>query len=254
MAIQLDATMPRTFEGGMTAREIVEGFVKIDTTGVREVAQRLELMAMRALRDPDRLLQKAVIEASKPLKDTYRSRINTVTGNLQKSIQTRPGKRKYPGVAIAVTGPLMTGSGSASEKDGSGNAAWLVEFGTGPRRPGTQNRRTYLNVHQQINGKFRRVANSGRPFNNTQFERMGKGYYFLMGSKNEPTRQRRRGSGYPHDFVPDGQGGTRPMFLQPGETYGAMPAQHAMERSIAGSSQAVLNVLITTMERYIREL
>lgn len=254
MAVQIDATMPRTFDGGMTAREVVEGFVNVRTAGAREVAQRLEQMALRALQDPNRLLQRAVMEASKPLADSYRARINTVTGNLQKSIKTRPGKKKYPGVAIAVTGPLMTGTGSASEKDGSGNHAWLVEFGTGTRRPGTQGRRTYLNVHQAINGKMSRVSNRNRPFNNLQFERMGKGFYFLMGSKNEPTRQKRRGSGYPHDFVPDGQGGTHPMFLEPGETYGAMPAQHPMEKAIAGTSQAVLNLLITTMERYIREL
>lgn len=254
MAVQIDATMPRVFDGGMTAREIVEGFVTVQTSGAREVAKRLEEMALRAMQDPNKLLQKAVIAASKPLSESYKARINTVTGNLQKSIKTQVGKKKYPGVAIAVTGPLMTGTGSASEKDGSGNHAWLVEFGTGRRRPGTQGRRTYMNVHQQINGKFRAVANKGRPFNNKQFERMGKGYYFLMGSKNEPTRQRRRGSGYPHDFLPDGQGGTRPFFIQAGETYGSMPAKHPMEKAIAGSSQAVLNLLITTMERYIREL
>jgi hypothetical protein len=254
MAVQIEATMPRTFDGGMTAREIVEGFVTVQTSGAREVARRLEEMALRAMKDPNQLLQRAVIAASRPLAETYKSRINTATGNLQKSIKTRPGKKKYEGVAIAVTGPLMTGNGGASEKDGSGNHAWLVEFGTGRRRPGTQGRRTYLNVHQMINGKFSRVSNKGRPFDNSQFERMGRGYYFLMGSKNEPTRQRRSGSGYPHDFLPDGKGGTHPYFLESGDTYGAMPPQHAMEKSIASSSQAVLNLLITTMQRYIDEL
>lgn len=254
MAVRIDATEPRILDNGLTGRQSLEAFVTVQTAGAREVAKRLEEMAMKAMKDPQRLLEKAASEASKPLRDAYKNAVGDVTGNLRKSIQTRRGKKRYPGVGIAVTGPLMTGKGGATEKDGSGNAAWLVEFGSGPRRPATQNRITYMNVHQAINGRFRRLGNSGRPFNNKQFERMGKGYYFLMGSSNEPTRQARRGSGYPHDFLPDGKGGTHPYFLEPGETYGAMPAKHSLENSIKQTSPAVLGTLIAAMNKYIEDL
>ena len=247
MAIMIDATMPRDFSG-QTANQILKGFVNVQTFGAREIAQKLELMAIRAGQDPGRLKAKAATKAAEIIKKGYRDKVRNVTGNLNKAMTTRV--RQYEGATVAVTGPRVTGPVGADPEKGSGNHAWLVEFGTGPRKPGSQGRRAYVNVHQAINGKMRKVGG----FNNEQFEQMGRGYYFLMGSKNEPTRQAKAGSGYPHDFLPDGKGGTRPFFLRPGQTYGAMPAQHPMERTISESSSAVLGALIENMKNYIDEL
>lgn len=254
MAVQVDATEPRILDNGQTARQALEAFVTVQTAGARDVARRLEQMAMRALEDPTKYLQRAAVEASRPILEAYKASIRDVTGNLKKSVKTRPGKKKYAGVGIAVTGPMSTGTGSASERDGSGNHAWLLEFGTGPRKPGSQNRRAYINVHQMINGRFRRVGNSGRPFNNKQFERMGKGYYFLMGSINEPTRQARKGSGYPHDFGSFTPGESFPVYLEPGETLAPVKPQNLMKNAIQQSSPAVLSTLIAAMNKYIDQL
>ena len=248
MAIQLDATMPRTFDGGMTGKQIVEGFVGLRTAGAREIAQRLEEMARRAGQDPQRLMEKAVRAASRPIITGYKNKVRNVTGNLGKSMTTRV--RKYDGAAVAITGPRVTGPVGADPDLGSGNHAWLVEFGTGRRKPGTQGRRTYVNVHQQINFRMTRAGT----FNNTQFERMGKGYYFLMGSKNERTRQAKQGTGYPHDFGSDAPGDLHPIALKPGESIAPMPAQHPMERTISETSNEVLNTLINTMQGFLDTL
>ena len=253
MAIQLDATQPRTFTGGMTARQMVEGFVNVRFAGANEVARQLELMAIRPNQNSETLLYEAAKTASKPIRDGYKQKIRNATGNLRKSITTRPPKKNYQGVGVAITGPLVTGPVGASPDKGSGNHAWLVEFGTGPRKPGSRGRRAYINVHQAINGRFGKMTNLGGR-TNIQFERMGRGFYFLMGSKHEPTRQARRGSGYPHDFVPDSDGGTRPYFLESGETLAPMPAQHPMEKTISESSTVVMNTLINSMQGYMRTI
>jgi hypothetical protein len=222
MAVQIDATLPRTFDGGITANQIVEGFVSVRTAGAREIAKRLEEMALAAGRDPSGLMQKAVRAASQPIIKGYRNKVRNVTGNLGKSMATRV--RKYDGAAVAITGPR--------------------------RKPGTQGRRTYVNVHQQINFRMTRAGT----FNNQQFERMGKGYYFLMGSKNERTRQAKMGSGYPHDFASYTPGEMFPMTLQPGETYKGVKAQHPMEKTITETNGEVLNILINRMQGFIDAL
>lgn len=248
MAIQLDATQPRSFDGWMTGKQIVEGFVNLKTGGAQEIARRLEEMARRAGQDPAGLMEKAVRAASQPIIKGYRNKVRNVTGNLGKSMATRV--RKYDGGVVAIVGPRVTGPVGADPEMGSGNHAWLVEFGTGARKPGTQGRRTYINVHQQINFKMTRAGT----FNNKQFERMGRGHYFLMGSKNERTRQARMGSGYPHDFGSDSPGEMHPILLRPGETLDPMPAQHPMERTISESSGEVLNTLINKMSGFLETL
>lgn len=246
MAIQIDATQPRDF-GGRSARQMVEAFVSIQTAGAREVAKELELMALRAQRDPGQLRAKAVKKASQILVKGYKAKINNVTDNLSKSIATRT--RQYSGATVAITGPRVTGAVGADPEMGSGNHAWLVEFGTGARKPGTQGRRTYINVHQMINGKMNRAGT----FNNEQFASMSRGYYFLMGSKNERTRQAKAGSGYPHDFG-SRNGRMFPVTLKPGETLAPMPAKHPMEKTINENSSAVLAALIANMQNYIEKL
>jgi hypothetical protein len=247
MAVLIDATQPRDF-GGQSAKQIVEGFVSIQTAGAREVAKELELMALRAQRDPGQLRAKAVKKASEIIKKGYKAKINNVTDNLNKSIRTET--RQYEGATVAVTGPRVTGPVGADPELGSGNHAWLVEFGTGARKPGTQGRRTYVNVHQMINGKMNRAGT----FNNEQFASMGRGYYFLMGSKKERTRQAKMGVGYPHDFGSDAPGEMHPVTLKPGETIRPMPAQSLMQKTISENSSAVLASLIANMKTYIEEL
>jgi hypothetical protein len=254
MAIQIDGTTPRVFEGGMTGRQMAEAFVNVRLSGASEVARALEMMAIRAGQNADKLLYKAAEQASRHIRDGYKRKINNVTDNLSKSVQTRPPKKKYSGVGVAITGPVVTGTAGASERSGSGNHAWLLEFGTGRRRPGTQGRRTYLNVHQSINRRMSKIGGGNMTFNNSQFERMGKGHYFLMGSKDQPTRQAKSGSGYPHDFGSDSPGEMHPITLQPGETYGAMPAQHLMEKTISENSGAVLSSLINTLNGYMQTI
>lgn len=241
---------------GQTGLDTLKGFVVVQTAGAREVAQKLYDMAKRALEDPDRFLEKAAIEASRPLKDGYKSRVVDATGNLRKSVTTARGRTRYPGVGIAVTGPRLTGTGSATESGGSGNHAWIIEFGTPRRRPGTNNRRTYVNVHQAINGRMsRRQGPINGAFDDEQFARAGKGYYFLMGSLRE-----RGGPGtkYSRDFAGPGEGGDgrpqHPITLQPGQTIAGVPAQHIMQKTIAAEASNVQSLLMQRLNHYINTL
>lgn len=236
----------RTF-GGQTARSLAEGFVTIQTAGIRELAQELERIAGQFAAEP--ALEKAVRAGATLIKKGYQSKVGNVTGNLAKSVRIKI--RKYDGAQVAVVGPWQSGKAGSREGAESGNAAWLVEFGTGRRKPGTRGRRTYLNVHQMINGRMSRAGS----FNNEQFANMSRGYYFLMGSINEATRQAKMGSGYPHDFG-ETNGKMHPVTLHPGETYGRMPAKHAMEQTIEQQKSAVYSTLESaiknTIESYMR--
>jgi hypothetical protein len=256
MAVQTFSTTPRRLAGGDTGLERSNRFFSIEITGVDELLQNLDRAALRAGRASQPFLQRAVIEASRPILQGYRAKINDVTGNLARSTVTRKGKREYPGVAIAVTGPshFIGGTDWDVGRRGGGNHAWLLEYGTGRRRPATEGRRTYINVHQKINKRWSKLPDKGFPFTNEQFERMGKGFYFLMSSYNEPTRRARRGRGYPHDFLPDGRGGIRPFAIGPGETYGAMEGKGPMEKTVAENSGAVQAALRTALQEYVRNL
>lgn len=229
---------PRDF-GGRSGKQLAEGFVNVQTGGAREVAEELRRLAQSVGENADKLLEDAVKRAAKVIGDNYRRKVGDVTGNLKKSVRTRTKVYPQDNAVIAVVGPWQSGRAGSREGAESGNHAWLVEFGSGRRRPGTKGRRTYLNVHQLINGKMKRAGS----FNNTQFANMSKGYYYLMGSINEPTRQARMGRGYPHDFG-ETDGKMHPITLHPGETYGEMPAKHAMENAIRESGPEALNTLI----------
>jgi hypothetical protein len=219
--------------GPQTGKEAAGQFVNIDTRGVQELSKNLVDAAIAL--DPsgksgDSALRRAIKPALKLIGDQYKQNIGRdVTGNLRKSVKTKYVPYPNTGGVVGIVGPRSTGTGSADERDGSGNHAWLVEWGTPPRRPGTNNRRTYVNVHRLINGKMKRHATSQT---DEQFANASRGYYFLMSSLKEPTRQANYGSGYPHDFMPDGAGGVRPMTLHPGETYGGMKAKHPMRNAI----------------------
>ena len=211
MAVPIPGTTPRVLDGGQTGAQRAGGFVTVQTSGARELARDLLRASTR----------------------------------LARSVRVEAGKNKYDGVGIAVGGPVHVVNSDEwdIEKKGAGNHAWLVEFGTGRRRPATQGRRTYLNVHEKINNSFRTMPNAGRPFDNEQFERMGRGFYFIMGTKNNP--HRKQGAGYPHDFL---------MALAPGQTYGPMPARHWMEQSIREGSGAALQSLLVALQQQIDKL
>lgn len=235
---------PRMF-GGSTAKSLADGFVTIKTAGVRELAQELVKLAAEMEKKPN--LAAIAKRGAKIIGDSYKARVNDVTGQLRGSVKSEV--RHYDRATVAVVGPQQTGNRGTSSTQFSGNHAWLLEFGSGPRRPGTKGRRTYVNVHQAINGRMRRHSSA----NDIQFRNMSRGYYFLMGSKNEPTRQARDGSGYPHDFGYT-NGRQHPIVLHPGDTYGAMPAKHPMERTIQAEQQRVFNTLKSAIENSIARL
>jgi hypothetical protein len=236
---------PRDF-GGRSGKQLAEAFVSIQTSGAREVAEELRRLANDIGADADKLLYESCRDAAKIIQRRYKAKVGNVTGNLSKSVRIE--KRVYPqdNAVLAIVGPYQSGRGASREGAESGNHAWIVEFGTDRRKPGTKGRRTYLNVHQMINGKMKRRGS----FNNDQFANMSKGYYYLMGSINEPTRQARMGRGYPHDFG-DTNGKMHPVTLHPGETYGAMPAKHSMEQAISESGSEALNALINGIQSKI---
>jgi hypothetical protein len=67
-----------------------------------------------------------------------------------------------------------------------------------------------------------------------------------MGSRDEPTRKARQGSGYPHDFGP--------FAIGPNETYGAMPPSNAMERAILASRSSSLSILTDAIRSEINKI
>jgi hypothetical protein len=177
-----------------------------------------------------------------------RAKSHEATGNLSASVTRK--YVDYPEGVVVVVGPRQTGPVGSTSDRRSGNHAWLVEFGTDARKPGSRGRRVYVNVHQSIN---RRMRKSGS-FNNTQFEQMGRGYYFLMGSINEPSRRTGK-PGYSRDFAGPGPGGDgrkqHPITLAPGETIAPMKPLGLMEKSISATGASVLAVLRSTLEAEI---
>jgi len=235
---------PRSF-GASTGKSLAEGFVTVKTAGIRELAEELQMLAAK-MGEP-KALEDAVKKAAEHIRRGYRSKVGNVTGNLRKSVRIKT--KTYDAATVAIVGPWQSGTSGSQEGAESGNHAWLVEFGTDRRKPGTKGRRTYINVHQMINGKMRRHSSA----NNQQFANMAKGYYFLMGSINEATRQAGMGKGYPHDFgYTDGK--MHPVTLHPGEDYGAMPARHAMEQTIGEQQNAVFNTLKAAIENTLARL
>jgi hypothetical protein len=217
-----------------------EAFIRVSLTGVGPMIDILDLLIGSFGKGA--VLEKVLREAAIPIRDEYKSRALThdATGNLAKSTTIKT--KTYPsGISIAVAGPRHTGSAGATGKMASGNHSWLVEFGSnGRRQPSTRNRKTYVNVHKMIN---RKMTVHARLEDSEKFAKRSRGYYFLMSSWHEPTRQPRRGKGYPHDFLPDIGKGPRVYTLHPGETYGAMPGYGLMQKTIAAQSANVRNIL-----------
>lgn len=218
-----------------------EAFVRVGVEGIGPALDNLK--TLEGIFGTQDILVDILRRAALPIRDEYRNsaRRHDATGNLAAS--TRVETRKYKnGNAVAIAGPQQTGTQGATSEVPSGNHAWLVEFGSNGRRsPSARGKRkTYINVHQSIN---KRMSLHSRLEDSEKFRSRGAGYYFLMSSWKEPTRQPRAGKGYTHDFLPEKNGRTRVFTLKAGETYGEMPAYHLMENAIrarASRSQAII--------------
>lgn len=233
---------PRELEGGGTGLDRANQFVTVRTAGVRDLVKTLQALAGSAASEA--VLSKAVMKAKRPLEQHYIGLANQheATGNLARSVTHK--KVKYPEGMTVVVGPRQTGPVGSTRDKASGNHAYLVEFGTGRRKPGSQGRRAYINVHQSIN---RRMTRRGS-FNNTQFEQMGRGYYFLMGSLDERAGAGGR-PGYSRDF--SDSYGTReqhPIALKPGDTIAPMKPLGLMEKTINATDRQVFEILKATLE------
>jgi hypothetical protein len=243
----------RVLSSGLTGKQTAEGFVGIRIDGVRELMKQLQ--GFVGVLESDAVLFNAVEHGASIIGGDYKRRatIHMATGNLAKSVDSKKKRydNQYGGVvAVAIVGPKSTGSSKATESEGSGNAAWLIEFGSGPRRPGTQGRRTYVNVHQKINGRMGPMRKTAR-MNDEQFLNAGKGYYFLMGSLRERQNQPAGRPGYSRDFA-DGPGPRQhPITLRPGETIAPMPALHWMRESIGNQRMNAYNAVIRVLRNAV---
>lgn len=240
---------PRVFEDGQTAVQRLGQFVNIRTAGVRDLVLRLQELGDVAVRQ--KVLKKCLSEAAVPIENSYRdkARAREATGNLADAVTNK--FVGYDEGAVVVVGPRQTGPVGSRPGRESGNHAFLVEFGTGSRAPGTQGRRTYINVHQRINRRMRRSGS----FDNDRFASMSRGYYFLMGSINEPSRQGQGKAGYSRDFAGPGPRGDQrkqhPITLRPGETIEPMPALGLMEKTINENAARSFSILKSALEREI---
>jgi hypothetical protein len=240
MALTQGIGAARVFEDGQTGVQKANQFVTVSTAGARDLVQRFLELATAATAPAT--LRKIVRKSSEPLMKDYAARAaaHEATGNLAASVTRK--YVDYPEGVVCVIGPRQTGPVGSTPDRRSGNHAWLTEFGSGPRKPGSKGRRAYINVHQSINGRMRRSGS----FNNTQFEQMGRGYYFLMGSINEPSRRTGK-PGYSRDFAGPGPGGDgrqqHPITLSPGDTIAPMPPLGLMEKTISSTASSVLALL-----------
>lgn len=250
MAITQGIGLARDLEGGATASELSRSLFVVRTAGVRPLVRRLFELAGEASRD--RVLRGVVEKAGQIIADDYRQQAlrREATGNLAASVT---GKTvSYPQGATRIVGPRQTGPVGNRPDARSGNHAWLVEFGTSRRRPGTRGRQTYINVHQVIN---RRMSATGS-MNSEQFAKQSRGYYFLMGSRDERTRQGAGGRpGYSRDFAGPGQGGDgreqHPITLGPGKSIAQMPRLNLMSDTIEARGREVFGVMRNLLEQAI---
>lgn len=228
---------------GSTGLTQANQFVTMRTAGVRELVERLNKLAGV---ESHAILAKIVRNASRIVMEEYRTLAerHEATGNLAKSVTII--KRTYDNgrggkAVVDVIGPRQTGRSASREGAESGNHAWLVEFGSDPRKPGTKGRRTYVNIHQMVNGRMK--LHPGKSMNDKQFQNASRGYYFLMGS----LRERGAGDRYSRDFAGPGPRGDgrkqHPITLEPGETIAPMPALHLMRDVVEANSRDVHTAL-----------
>lgn len=240
MAITTGQGAPIPDGGGLTNLQTANKFIRVETAGARDLVRKFQSL-IDAAASPA-ILRRIVAKASEPIEKGYRQRAkeHEATGNLAASVTRK--FVDYPDGAVAVVGPRQTGPIGDTPKRRSGNHAWLVEFGTPPRRPGSKGRRTYVNVHQMINGKMRKSGS----LDDQKFRTAGGGVYFLMGSKNYRASAGGR-PGYSRDFAGPGEGGDgreqHPITLKPGDTIAGSKPLHIMEKTIESNGPQVLATL-----------
>lgn len=246
MAIVQGIGAPRLTDSGETGLTRVGGFVNVRTAGTRDLVKNL--LALSSAARSQKILKKVCRAASMPIMRMYASEAarHEATGNLHRSV-TRV-YREYETGGAMIVGPRQTGKGVSKTGAESGNHSWLVEFGSGPRRPGTEGRRTYVNIHQRINGQMKRHSSA----NDEQFAKAGRGYYFLMGSLNERAGAGGK-AGYSRDFSDSyGRRKQHPISLKPGQTIKPMKALGLMQKTINAQSASVLAILRESLSREIR--
>lgn len=245
MSITVGQGAPLAGGDGLTNLQVANKFVRIETAGARDLVRRFQELASKAA--STEVLLKIVEIASRPIEQGYKQRAkeHEATGNLAASVDHK--YEAYPEGAVAVVGPRQTGPIGDTPRRRSGNHSWIVEFGTPPRRPGTKGRRTYINVHQAINGKFPRTGD----MDDQKFRRSGGGVYFLMGSKDYRAGAGGR-AGYSRDvFDSRGTREQHPITLKPGETIAGMPPLHLMQDTIAANGRKCLDILKRELNRQI---
>lgn len=248
MAIGIGQGAPLPDGGGLTNLQTANRFIRVETAGARELVKKFQELASQAT--STEVLQRIVRKASEPIYDGYKQRAkeHEATGNLAASVTRK--YVNYPEGAVAVVGPRQTGPIGDTPKRRSGNHAWLVEFGTPARRPGTKGRRTYINVHQLVNRKMQKAGS----LDDQKFRTAGRGYYFLMGSKDYRASAGGR-PGYSRDFAGPGPGGDgrpqHPISLKPGDTIAGMPPQHLMRDTLSANGPRVLNILKSELIKQI---
>lgn len=229
---------------GSTGLQQVNQFVTIKTAGLRDMVKKLERLSNACTSES--VMKAAARKGARIVGLRYKRKASAhiATGNLVASFdeQERVYRNTDRSVAVVrVVGPRQTGATASKEGAESGNHAWLLEFGSQPRRPGTEGRRTYVNIHQRINGRMR--LHPGKSMNDEQFQNAGRGYYFLMGS----LRERGPGTKYSRDFAGPGPRGDgrpqHPITLKPGETIAPMPAYHLMENTIQETGMDAFNAM-----------
>lgn len=194
--------------GATSSSSSSPSFISLDwAKGFEDLAKK---MASIYARTEPRELESVMRSAAREIANDYKSlaQNNAATGNLAKSVQTKFIPYNY--AAVAIAGPKHTGSGGADE-NGSGNHAWLIEFGTDRRRPGGGEKKPALYVHKEINGRTRGFG----AMNAMDFENASSEYSYIMGSINRPFINPQKHFG--------------PYKLKPGEDYGAMPKLGWME-------------------------
>jgi hypothetical protein len=187
-------------------------FASIDWgSALEDLAKRMAKLYAR-MEPPE--LRPVMMNAVKSIADDYRTiaQRNAATGNLAKSVQRKFIAYDY--AASVIAGPKHTGSGSADEETGSGNHAWLIEFGTKERRPGGGNKKPALYVHKEVNGRMKGYGAMA----SEDFEEASSEYAFVMGTKNRP-------------FINPGKH-WGPYAVRPNQTYGAMPRLGWMQDTI----------------------
>jgi hypothetical protein len=247
MAFEQGIGAARDFDGS-SAVELTRQFATIRTAGVRDLVRRLSELASAASRD--QTLRRIVEQASRPIFEDYQQQAQRreATGNLAASVTSKTVS--YDEGVVSVVGPRQTGPVGNRPGRRSGNHAWLVEFGTGPRRPGSRGRKTYVNVHTVIN---RRMSRAGS-FDDQAFANMGRGYYFLMGSLDERARQGAGGRpGYSRDFSDSyGRREQHPITLKPGKSIRPMRRLRLMEDTITARGNEVLGIMRNLLQQSIR--